>query len=129
MKSSVCTTPLYKNEDFLRQKYEVEKLSARQIAVLISCSHDAINRALSTFGIRKRKIKSGYAPYGHKLHKNKVVPHVRQQKIIKQMQRLRKKGWSYKKIADRLNDCGVKTPTGKDKWYGCGVRRILKNTI
>jgi len=53
------------------------------------------------------------------------VPHVREQRLIAQTQRMRDKGVSYSKIADHLNDRGIKTPQGKSRWYGCVIRGIL----
>lgn len=126
--SSVCTTPLFRREYFLRQKYEQERLSARQIAFLIGCSHSVINRALIQFGIKKLGQRSGWVEYGWKFKLGKRVRHVRQQVIIKQMGRWRKKGWTYNDIAKRLNDRKITSPDGKSRWYGSTIARILKRS-
>ena len=126
--SVICTTPLYKNEDFLRQKYEVEGLSARQIAVLISCSHDTVNRALEKFGIIKTLSKTGRVPYGWKIVKGKRVPHVHQQHTIKKIKRLQSQGWSHNKIADYLNKLLI-PPANGSIWHPGTVSRTLKTRI
>lgn len=123
--SLVCTTPPFRSESFLRQKYEIEKLSARQIAILIGCSHTVINNALIRYGVRKLNQRSGWVEYGWKIKFGKRVPHARQQTTIKQMLRWRTQGWTYKKIAKRLSDRKVPTPTGTDIWYGSNIRRII----
>lgn len=53
IKAGICTSPLYRNEAWLKQKYLVENLPARQIAVLIRCSHHAVNSALKRFGMKR----------------------------------------------------------------------------
>ncbi len=126
--SSVCTTPLFRRESFLRQKYEQERLSARQIAFLIGCSHSVINRALIQFGIKKLGQRSGWVEYGCKLKLGKRVRHVRQQVIIKQMGRWREKGWTYDDIAKRLNDRKIPSPDGKSRWHGSTIARILRRS-
>lgn len=125
MKSSICTTPLFRNESFLRQKYELEGLSARQIAVLIQCSHSTINRALDDFGITKSKRQGGWVEYGWKMKNGKRVPHVRQQRIIDQIMRWKNRGWSYRKIAKLLSSRGVKSPSGIERWSIASLRRVL----
>jgi len=129
MVSSICTKQLYRNETFLKQKYESEGMSARQIAVLIGCPHSVINRALARFSIRKVPRRLGSPEYGFKIEKCRRIPHVREQKIIRQMQRMRDLGMSYLKIAEKLNSRGIRTPLGKDHWCGCVVRAILKRQL
>lgn len=123
--SSVCTTPLFRRESFLRQKYEQERLSARQIAFLIGCSHSVINRALIQFGIKKLGQRSGWVEYGWKFKLGKRVKHHRQQKIIQQMRNLRKRGWTFHRIAKKLNDRKIPAPGGSI-WYGATIVRVLQ---
>jgi len=100
-------------------------LSARQIAVLISCSHDAVNRALERFGIGKKGTKLGPVTYGWKLVHGKRFPHVRQQNTIGQICSLSKKGWSMKKISNHLNHKGITPPTRSKMWHPSMIARIL----
>lgn len=58
MKSGICNTPLYKNKNFLHQKYVVEGLSSRKIAAIIGSSKTAVISNIKKFGlpvIQKRK--------------------------------------------------------------------------
>lgn len=129
MVSSICTTPLFRSESFLRQKYEVERLSARQIAILISTSHSVINHALDHFNIERIPQQSGWKEYGFKLINGKKIPHVREQNIIQRMVRWRNAKWSFNRIASKLNSLGIKTQSGGGQWYGPTVKRILKSRL
>ncbi len=124
--SSICTLPLFRNKAFLTQKYHVEKLSARQIAVLIGCSHSTINDALENFGLTKQTHKGGWVPYGTKLLKTGRVSHVRQQKVIEWMLKKKRSGWSSAKIAASLNEHKVPSPAGTGTWYPASVGKIIK---
>jgi hypothetical protein len=124
MISSVCTTPLYRKERWLKQKYEVEKLPARQIAVLIGRSHNAVNSALKRFGMVRERAARGrfgfevrWGPSGRIVPRNLKL-------IVGRMKRLREQGLSYREIAQSLESKGIKAPSGKVKWYGCTVRSI-----
>lgn len=125
MISSICTSPLYRKEAWLKQKYLVEKLPARQIAVLIGCSHHAVNSALKRFGIIRDIAVRGrlgfevrWGPHG------RIVP-ARLKALVRWMTKLRKDGSSYREIARRLEAKGVEAPSGRVKWYACTVRSIL----
>ena len=124
IKSTLSTTPLYKNKAFLKQKYEVEKLSARQIAVLIGCSHAAVNRAIKHFNFVTQAHQGGWAGYGFKLHHGVLVPHVREQIIIRRILRWREAKWSFTRIAKALNRSGISTPSKKGKWHASNIKRI-----
>lgn len=126
LQSSICTTPLFRNKAFLTQKYHVERLSARQIAVLIGCAHSTINNALETFGLAKQKHQGGWVPYGNKLLKVGRVPHVRQQKVIEWMLGKKRLGWSNAEIAAALNKRKVPSPACIGTWYPASVRKIIK---
>lgn len=67
IESSISTTPLFRNKAFLSQKYVVEKLPAKQIAVLIGCGHSSINSALRRYGLDTEPRESGWLQYGTKL--------------------------------------------------------------
>jgi hypothetical protein len=124
IKSTISTTPLFRNKSFLNQKYTIEKLSARQIAVLIGCSHSVINSALRRYGIVAEPRESGWIKYGTKLEGGLRVPHVREKNIIKSIQRKRNHGWSYTRISDWLHIRGVRCPSGRGRWFPATVRRI-----
>lgn len=52
------------------------------------------------------------------------MPHLGEQKVIKQMIDLRNKGKSYRAIASALDELGVVTRTGK-KWHKTMIQIIL----
>lgn len=126
VESIVSTTPLFENSDYLNQKYTIEGLSARQIAVLIDCAHSTINDALEQFGIVKKRSVSGHIPYGYKMENGRRVRHVREQKIIKQIRLKKDYEWSNAKIAEWLNARGVRSPA-LSIWYSATVGRILRS--
>lgn len=124
--STVSTTPLFRSKSFLNQKYVVEGLSARQIAVLIDCGHSTINSTLIRHGIKKKKQASGWLTYGTKMEGGKRVAHYREQQVIGQISRKREVGWSYQKISDWLSGRGIRTPAGQTRWYHSTVKRIYE---
>lgn len=124
--SSVCTSPLYRKEDWLKHKYLVENLSARQIAVLIGCSHHSVNCALKRFGMRRDIAIRGRLGFEVRWGpKGRIVPR-RLKTLVRWMLSCRRNGLSYREIARRLESRGVKAPSGKPKWYEGTIRAILK---
>ncbi len=127
LKSAICTNPLYNNEAFLKQKYVVDKTSARQISVLIGCAHSTVLDALRRFGITEFDASiGGHIPYGFKLKLGRRVLHKREQKIISQIHHWKNRGWSNERIAQRLTARKIPPPGLGIKWYGGTVRKILK---
>jgi len=123
--STISTTPLFRNKSFLNQKYIVEKLSARQIAVLIGCSHSVINSALRRYGILTEPRESGWVKYGTKIEGGLRVPHVREQNVIESIIRKRDQGWSYNRISDWLHERGIRCPSGRGRWFPATVKRVV----
>jgi DNA invertase Pin-like site-specific DNA recombinase len=75
-------------------------------------------------------------PYGFDREGDALVKNSLEQKIIKDMKRMRENGWSFGKIADALNLRGIptKTPlnrkTGRQaSWHGSMVNYILSNGL
>lgn len=62
--------------------------------------------------------------FGKSKDGNRLVDNVNEMKVIKYMKNLRKRGYSYFKISDRLNERNIKSKNG-NKWYGSGVRNVL----
>jgi DNA invertase Pin-like site-specific DNA recombinase len=89
----------------------------------------------------KQKMKSewfGKAPYGYTIESDvvgdrkkntRLVENPEEQKVLRQMKSLRKKGNSYTEIADYLNRNGIPTRHTRDEkksdWYSTTVRNIL----
>ncbi|MBK9040974.1 MAG: hypothetical protein IPL83_17780 [Bdellovibrionales bacterium] len=128
IQSTVSTTPLFRNKAFLNQKYVVEGLSARQIAVLIGCGHSVINTALRRYGIVIEPRASGWVKYGTKLEGGLRMPHVREQMIISTIRRKRASGWSYQRINYWLHIRGIRCPSGRGRWHSATVRRIYERS-
>jgi IS30 family transposase len=124
IESTVSTTPLFRSKSFLNQKYTVEGLSARQIAVLIGCGHSTINSALKRHGLATEARESGWVQYGTKLAGGLRMPHVREQMIIDTIRRMRASGWSYHRINHWLHRRGIRCPSGRGRWHSATVRRI-----
>lgn len=55
---------------------------------------------------------------------DRLIDNVDELKVIKYMKNLRKRGYSYFKISDRLNQRNIKSKNG-NQWYGSGVRNVL----
>ncbi len=126
VKTSICTSPLYRKKWWLEQKYMVEKLSAREISVLVGHSHHAVNQALKRFGLLREPSQTGRLGLEVRSEpKCRIVP-ARTKALIKWMIRLRGKGISYREIAHRLETKGIKSPSGNSKWYACTVRLAIK---
>ena len=62
--------------------------------------------------------------YGKSKDGNRLIDNIDELKTIKYMKYLRKKGYSYFKISDRLNKRNIKSKNG-NQWYGSGVRNVL----
>jgi len=62
--------------------------------------------------------------YGKSKDGEKLIDNVDELKVIKYMKNLRKRGYSYFKISDRLNQRNIKSKNG-NQWYGSGVRNVL----
>jgi transposase len=117
-----CAYPVYRDADFLHQKYTLEKLSCEEIAAQISSSRTTVLKWLKLCGIRPRrsdyKDKGNSTPFGSTPKENRV---------IEKMKALRDKRYSYWKIAEILNAINTRTKTGKGIWHARTVQRILND--
>jgi DNA invertase Pin-like site-specific DNA recombinase len=83
-------------------------------------------------GRRRRRKQGGYiggdATYGYRLAeergtgKKRLVPAPKQQQVIRRVKGLRTRGWTYQRIADKLNRDRVPAPAG-GRWYAMTVQR------
>jgi len=68
----------------------------------------------------------GQIPYGFERdEEGKLLKNREEQNVIRRMKRLRKNGKSYQKIANALNEKGVKPRQRQAKWYASSVRAVL----
>jgi Recombinase len=56
-----------------------------------------------------------------------VAKPVAQQRLIAQVEELRKQGLSFRDIARRLNAENTPTPSGKGQWHGANVARLVNS--
>lgn len=68
----------------------------------------------------------GHVPYGFQLNsKSEIVPNEEEQEIIRKMKRWKRDGKSYRQIAHKLNELGIKTRKNGKKWFDSSVWYIL----
>lgn len=131
MISRIQYLPLVKQESFLRTKYEIEGLSPKEIADLTFSSRSTIVKYLEAFGIALRDEDRfcGTLPFGKRWKQRQIVLNVREQSAIEKAKELRNQGLSFDKIASIMNTMGVRTKTGRTKWYAKTVRDIVIRRI
>ena len=83
----------------------------------------SIIKALKEMGISKAT-KSSHAKYGEKVVCGDIVPHPREQKIIKTIMDMREKGLSFAKVALCLNQKKIRGKLGST-WSPKTVRDVV----
>lgn len=68
----------------------------------------------------------GPTPYGWRRVGTKLEPEPAEQAVLRRTHALRRRGHSYRAIADRLNQDAVPTKT-TGRWHAMTVRRVLEN--
>ena len=130
MISTINTIPLFKNKEFLHQKYMVEKLTCEEIAKEIVSARSTVLKYLKLYNIPVREVgsnqtrKRGLA-YGIKCVKKNELEHKREIENIFKMRELRDKGFSYHKIAAIFNSMKIPTKIRKGKWHSKCIYNIL----
>ena len=78
---------------------------------------------------RERGEKTGGdIPFGYDVLNGKLIYNDEEQKVINYIKRLRKKGYGYKRIANMLNNKGLKTKKGKS-FSHMQVKRIIEREL
>jgi len=98
------------------------------MAIEISTNDIDLTSAALQHRKKHRRIYSS-PPLGFVADQNgKLIEKAEEQKLVWNVKRLRKRGMSFRFIADKLNDDGF---TGKKggKFYACTVRDICRNDI
>lgn len=67
----------------------------------------------------------GKIPYGYRKDGKKLVENSVEMDVLRRIEGLRKEGVSFWRIAERLNDRGVKSKQG-GKWYASSVRSVVE---
>lgn len=76
----------------------------------------------------KKEVFGGVLMYGVNQRQDKLIKNKNEYEVIKIMEELRELGFSYFRIANYLNDEGIKSKL-KKKWYGSSVRMVLRNGV
>jgi hypothetical protein len=124
---------LWKDKDFLHQKYVIESLSIAQVSRQILSSRAAVKDDLIEFGIaRRQQGKPGKRPaqvaYGYRMVKGELLQHEGEQTVISVIQKMACKGTSLREICEYLLMMGVPTKRRGVRWHPEMVRRILSRT-
>ncbi len=121
---------LWKDKDFLQQKYVIEGLSIAQIAAQILSSREAVRMGLIEHRIKRKRrgavgSKVAQVPYGYRRSKGALVPHLGEQRVIQSVKKMSSDGLSYRKICDFLTNVGVPTKNKARGWQPEMIRRVL----
>jgi DNA invertase Pin-like site-specific DNA recombinase len=107
-----------------------QRVLIRQILGAIAQYDRAMIRLRLGNGLRMKEAAGGYIggapPYGWTARGGQLVPLPAEQQTRQRIKEWRRQGWSYRKIADRLNDEGIPTKKG-GPWYANTTRRVVEN--
>jgi len=106
------------------------KMVFRMLAVLNEFERDQISERTSAILQHKKSKLEAYSPtpYGYKKKEKQLVPCQIEQEVIALIFRLRKRGFSLRSIARRLNNQGIPAKKG-GCWYSSAVYYILANPL
>jgi len=123
-------SPLWRDKQFLTQKYVVEGRSISQIAAENFSSRAAVWAALVEFGIKRRGqgkpgLRPSQLPYGYRRSDGLMVPHLGEQRIIALVQKLVADGMSLRRVCEFLSSVGVPTKRQGQRWQPEMIRRMI----
>ncbi len=103
------------------------KMVFRMLAVLAEFERDLISERTSA-ALAHKKSKGervGQVPFGYDLAGDRVslVRNRREQAVLGKLRRMRRAGWTWKRIAGELNARGIRTKSGK-RWTLFNARKI-----
>lgn len=122
--------PLWKDKNFLEQKYVKEGRSITQIAEETLSSRAAVRDALIEFDIKRRGqgkpgLRPAQVPYGYRRSDGLMVPHLGEQRVIASVKKMVDDGVSYRKVCEFLTSVGVPTKNKGLRWQPEMIRRLL----
>jgi hypothetical protein len=122
---------LWKDKDFLHQKYVLEGRSIAQIAAQILSSREAVRMGLIECGIKRKAqghpgLRPAQVPYGYRFLDGALVPHLGEQRVVSSVKKMADDSLSYRKICEFLTNVGVPTKNRGHGWHPEMIRRILK---
>lgn len=109
----------------MRKLYLDFDLSSSQIANITGFARTTIGQFFKSQNIKKENQKSPNPKYGERIMSGGIrIPHNAELQIIKKILDLKKDGESYRGIASKLNELGVKTKQGR-QWSKTTVQNIV----
>jgi Recombinase len=120
--------PLYKNRDFLHQKYVIEGRSIAQIAAEIFSSKCAIRDHLLEFGFKLRKVGGQVGSSRKRNAKKPIQSGPTMKRVIRAVTELHGQGMSLRQIATFLTHTGMPTRGRGKSWHPEMVSRVLKSS-
>jgi len=125
---------LWKDKDFLHQKYVLEGRSIAQIATQILSSREAVRMGLIECGIKRKAqghagLRPAQVPYGYRFLDGVLVPHLGEQRVVSTVKKMADDGLSYRKICEFLTNVGVPTKNRAQSWHPEMIRRILTRGV
>ena len=123
-------TPLWKDKNFLAQRYVTEGRSISQIAAETLSSKAAVRDALLEFGFKlkgqgKPGLRPSQLPYGYRMSDGLMVAHLGEQRVIASVKKMVNDGLSYRKVCEFLTSVGVPTKNKGKSWQPEMIRRLL----
>ncbi len=102
------------------------KMVFRMLAVLNEFERDQISERTASALRHKRQQRQAYSPtpYGFDRIEKDLVINPSEREVLERIVRLRSQGWSFHRIADRLNREGIPAKRG-GRWFGSTVRSVL----
>lgn len=78
---------------------------------------------------KKMGQRTGEVPFGYAVGADgkTLIPIQQEQTVLNRIKGYREDGLSYERIAKVLNENGIRTKTGRKKWYGSSVHSILEH--
>ena len=108
------------------------KMVFRMLAVLSEFERDQVSERTRLALAHQRangEKTGGDVPFGFRLRRSKLVPHVKEQRAIALIQELREQGSSLRAIAAELKDQGYRTKTGRKNWNPKTVSTVLEREL
>jgi site-specific DNA recombinase len=101
------------------------KMVFRMLAVLNEFERDQISERTTAALRHKREKRQAYSPtpYGFDRIGDFLVINQDEQKVIEEILKLRERGFSYRRIAEKLDSAGIPSKAG-GHWYASSVRLI-----
>jgi len=80
---------------------------------------------------QKNEKTGGDVPFGYRLSEQEgvkmLIPHKHEQRVIREVQRMRGEGMSYRAIAQELEHRRVRTKQGRTTWSAIQVSRVAQS--